>query len=90
MFELEEHVLFTNTESDFSFSDVDPCLGGSKEWSLKYEVDSKVTLYIHNHEVGKDEGVSYSHQDVFDYPFGISNRRICELYSHVCWERAGY
>ena len=43
---------------------------------------------IHYHEVGKDKGISYSHQDVFDYPFGISNHRVCELYSHVCWGKS--
>ena len=69
MFKPEEHVLLTNTESDFSFSDVDPCLGGPQEWSPKNELNSNVTLYIHHHKIGKDEGVSHSHQDVFDYLF---------------------
>ena len=42
---------------------------------------------IHYHEVGKDKGISYSHQDVFDYPFGIWNSRIYKLHSLVCWEK---
>ena len=85
---LEEHILLADMESDFSSPDVDPCHGGPHEWSPKNEVDSKVALYIHYHEVAKDEGVSHSHQDVFDYPFRISNHRICELHSHVCWGKS--
>ena len=73
MFESEKHILLTNTESNFSFSNVNPCLGGPQEWSPKYEVDSKVALFNHNNKVGKDEGVSYSYENVFGYPFGIPN-----------------
>ena len=84
---LEEHILLTDMESDFSSPDVDPCLGGPQEWSPKNEVDPEVALYIPHQEVGKNEGVLHSHQDVFDYPFGIWNSRIYKLHSLVCWEK---
>jgi len=67
--ELEKHVLLANMKADFSSSDINPCLGGPQEWSPKNELNSNVTLYIHHHKIGKDEGVSHSHQDVFDYLF---------------------
>ena len=73
VFEPEEHILLSDVESDFSSSDVDPCLGVPQEWSPKNELNSEVALYIHYHEIGKDEGVANSHQNVLDYPFGISN-----------------
>ena len=70
---LEKHVLPSDTEMDFSLSNIDPCLGGPQKRSPKYEVDSEVALHIHYYKVGKDEGVSYSYKDVFGYPFGIPN-----------------
>ena len=73
MLEPEKYVLLFDTEADFSPPDIDPCSRGPQEWSLKNELHSEVTLYIHYHEIGKDEGISYSHQHIFDYPFGISN-----------------
>ena len=73
VFKPEKHVLLSDAEADFSSSDIDRCLGGPQEWSPKNELDSEVAVYIHYHEIGKDEGVAHSHQDVFDYPFGISN-----------------
>ena len=69
LFEFEEHVLLPDVEADFSSSYVDSCSGGPQEWSPKNELDFEVTFYVHNHEVCKDEGVSHSHQDVFDYLF---------------------
>ena len=85
LLESEEHVLLPDMEANFSSSDIDPCPGGPQEWSPKYEFDSEVTFYVYYHKIGKDKGVSYSHQDIFDYPFGISNCRICELHTHICW-----
>ena len=73
MFKPEEHVLLTNTESDFSFSDVDPCLGGPQEWSPKYEVHSEVALHVHYHKVDKDEGTINSYEHIFDYPLRVSS-----------------
>ena len=66
MFKLEEHVILSNTESDFSSSNVDPCLGGPQEWSPKNELHSEVMLDIHNHKVGKDKGIYDSHRHIFD------------------------
>ena len=57
-------------------------LADLRKRSPKYEVNSKVALHIHYHKVGKDEGVSYSYEDVFGYPFGIPNGQICKLYEH--------
>ena len=85
VFKPEEHVLLSDTQSDFYSSNVEPCLGGPQEWSPKNEVDPEVALYIPHQEVGKNEGVLHSHQDVFDYPFGIWNSRIYKLHSLVCW-----
>ena len=76
VFKPKEHVLLSDTESDFSSSNIDPCCGGPQEWSPKNELNSEVTIYIHYHEIGKDEGVAHSHQDVLNYPFGIFNCRI--------------
>ena len=73
LLEPEKHILPSDTETYFSLSDIDPCLGGPQKRSPKYEVDSEVTLHIHYHKVGKDEGVSYSYKNVFGYPFGIPN-----------------
>ena len=73
MLEPEKYVLLSYTEVDFSPPDIDPCSGGPQEWSPKNELHSEVTLYIRYHKIGKDEGISYSHQHIFDYPFGISN-----------------
>ena len=73
LLEPEKHILLSDTEADFSPPDIDPCSGGPQEWSPKNELHSEVALYIHYSKVGKDEGVSYSHQHIFDYPFGISN-----------------
>ena len=39
---------------------------------------------LEDHKIGNDEGVSYSYEDVFGYPFGISNCQICKLYEHIC------
>ena len=88
MSEPEEHILLSNAKSDFSSSDIDPCPGGPQEWSPKYEFDSEVAFYVYYHKIGKDKGVSHSHQDIFDYPFGISNCRICELHTHICWGKS--
>ena len=71
VFKLEKHVLLLDAEADFSSSDVDSCLGSPQEWSPKNELDSEVVLYVHCHEIRKNEGVSHSHQDVLNYPFGI-------------------
>ena len=60
LFEFEEHVLLPDAEADFSSSHIDPCSGGPQEWSPKNELDSEVTIYIHDHEVCKDEGVSHA------------------------------
>ena len=61
-------------EADFSSPNVDPYSGGPQDWSPKYELDSEVALYIHDHKVGNDEGIAYSYQHIFDYPIMISNR----------------
>ena len=71
LFESEEHVLLSDAEADFSSSYVDPCSGGSQEWSPKNELDSKVAFYVHHYKVCKDEGVSHADQDILGYPFGI-------------------
>ena len=84
VFKLEKHVLLLDAEADFSSSDVDSCLGSPQEWSPKNELDSEVVLYIHCHEIRKNEGVSHSHQDVLNYPFGILHCWICELHTHLC------
>ena len=85
VFEFEELVLLTHTESDFSFSDIDPCLGSPQEWSPKYEVHSEVALHVHYHKVGKDEGTINSYEHIFDYPLGVSNCWICKLHEHRRW-----
>ena len=73
MLEPEKYVPLSDTEADFCPPDIDPCSGGPQEWSPKNELHSEVALYIHYHKIGKDEGISYSHQHIFDYPFRISN-----------------
>ena len=77
----------------FSSFDIDPCPSGPYERSPKYEVDSEVALHIHYHKVGKDEGVSYSYENVFDIPSGYKGYRMVEsasCTSIVVGERVGY
>ena len=61
MSEPEEHILLSNAKSDFSSSDIDPCLGSPQEWSPKNELHSEVALHIHYHKVSKDEGTITSY-----------------------------
>ena len=76
MFKPEKHIHFSNAESNLSFPDVNPCPNGPQEWQPKNELYYEVAFNVHDHEIGKD-GVS-------DYPFRISNQRICELHTYVC------
>ena len=73
MLEPEKHILLPDTELDFSSSDIVPCPGSPQEWSSENERHYEVALYIHDHKIGKVKRVSDSHQDVFNYPFRISN-----------------
>ena len=76
MFKPEKHIHFSDAESNLSFPDVNPCPNGPQEWQPKNELYYEVAFNVHDHEIGKD-GVS-------DYPFRISNQRICELHTYVC------
>ena len=77
MFKPEKHIHFSDTESNLSFPDVNPCPNGPQEWHPKNELYSEVAFNVHDYKIGKDEGVS-------DYPFRILNQRICELHTYVC------
>ena len=77
MFKPEKHIHFSDAESNLSFPDVNPCPNGPQEWHPKNELYFEVAFNVHDYEIGKDEGVS-------DYPFRISNQRICKLHTYVC------
>jgi len=60
LLESEEHVLLLNARMDFSSFYIDHCPGGPQEWLPKNELNFEVAFCIHNHEIGKDEGVSHA------------------------------